>query len=54
MMEIVLKWNLFEFHEATYIQQVGVAMGVHPAPNYADIFMARHIDIKILEIIEKI
>ena len=54
MMEIVLKWNLFEFDEATYIQQVGVAMGVHPAPNYADIFMARNIDIKILEIIEKI
>jgi hypothetical protein len=28
-------------------------MGVHPAPNYADIFMARNIDTKILEIIEK-
>ena len=54
MMEIVLKWNLFEFHEATIIQQVGVAMGIHPAPNYADIFMARNIETKILEIIGKI
>ena len=54
MMEIVLKWNLFEFHEATYIQQVGVAMGIHPAPNYADIFMAINIDTKILDFIEQI
>ena len=53
MMEIVLKWNLFEFHEAKYLQKVGVAMGIHPAPNYADIFMARRIDTKILDIIEK-
>ena len=53
MMEVVLKWNLFEFHEATYLQKVGVAMGIHPAPNYADIFMARRVDNKILEIIER-
>ena len=53
MMEIVLKWNLFEFHEANYLQKVGVAMGIHPAPNYADIFMARRIDTKIMDIIEK-
>ena len=41
MMEVVLEWNLFTFHEAEYLQKVGVAMGIHPAPNYADIFMAR-------------
>ena len=52
MMEIVLDWNLFEFHEAEYIQKVGVAMGIHPAPNYADIFMAKRVDNKIIEIIE--
>jgi hypothetical protein len=52
MMEIVLDWNLFEFHEAEYIQKVGVAMGIHPAPNYADIFMAKRVDKKIIEIIE--
>ena len=33
MMEIVLKWIQFEFREATAIQQVWVAMGIHPAPN---------------------
>ena len=41
MLEIILEWNLFTFHEATYLQKVGVAMGVPPAPNYADVFMAR-------------
>ena len=49
MMELVLEWNLFEFHEASYLQKVGVAMGIHPAPDYADIFMARRFDNKIVE-----
>ena len=40
--EKVLEWNIFVFHEATYLQKVGAAMGVHPAPNYADIFMAKN------------
>ena len=53
MMEIILKWNLFEFHDATYLQKVGVAMGIHPAPDYSDIFMARNIDKYIFEILEK-
>ena len=44
MFKIDLEWNLFVFHEATYLQKVGVAMGVHAAPNYADIFMAKRID----------
>ena len=53
MFEIVLEWNLFVFHEATYLQKVGVAMGVHPAPNYADIFMAKRIDNRIRELAEE-
>ena len=28
LFEIVLEWNLFVFHDATYLQEVGVAMGV--------------------------
>ena len=52
VMEVILKWNLFEFHEASYIQKVGVAMGIHPAPDYADIYMARRIDNKIVKIVE--
>ena len=54
MLEIILEWNLFTFHEAGYLQKVGVAMGVHPAPNYADVFMARRVDRKIWEIAKKI
>ena len=54
MMELVLEWNLFEFHEASYLQKVGVAMGIHPAPNYSDIFMARRVDNKIWQIVERL
>ena len=53
MMEVVLKLNLFKFHDATYLQKVGVAMAIHPAPNYADTIMARRVDNQILEIIER-
>ena len=53
VMEVILEWNLFEFHEASYLQKAGVAMGIHPAPNYADVFMARRVDNKIVEIVEK-
>ena len=52
MMEVVLEWNLFMFHEATYLQKVGVAMGIHPAPNYSDVFMARKIDKNIWKLID--
>ena len=48
-MKVVLEWNMFTFHEATYLQKVGVAIGTHPAPDYSDIFMARKIDKKYLE-----
>ena len=54
LFEIVLEWNLFVFHDATYLQEVGVAMGVPPAPNYSDIFMAKRIDKKIWEIADKL
>ena len=52
-MELILKWNLFDFHEATYNQQVGVAMGVPTAPNYADIFLAKRIDSQIWELVNQ-
>ena len=53
-MQLVLEWNLFTFHNAAYLQKVGVAMGTHPAPDYSDIFMARKIDKKIWSISEKL
>ena len=40
-MKLVFEWNLFMFHDATYLQKVGVAMGTHPAPDYSDRFMAK-------------
>ena len=50
LMKLVLEYNLFTFHDAIFKQLIGVAMGTHPAPPFADIFMARNIDIKITEI----
>ena len=41
LMELLLKHNLFEFHEATWRQEIGTAMGVHPAPSYANIYLAK-------------
>ena len=46
-MELVLKNNLFTFHDGTYRQEIGSAMGSNPAPDYADLFMARKIDPEI-------
>ena len=47
IMQLLLKHNLFEFHSATWRQLFGTAMGVHPAPDYANIYLARRIDRKI-------
>ena len=32
------------------MQQIGVAMGIHPAPSYANIYIARRLDNKIREL----
>ena len=49
LLEIVLKFNIFEFDKEFYIQLIGVAMGCVPAVSFANIFMAKKIDPKILE-----
>ena len=41
LMDIILKNNIFEFHDALCIQNVGAAMGGKPIPPYANIFMAK-------------
>ena len=41
LLELVLSQNIFEFDEKLYRQEIGVAMGGKPAPNYANIFMAK-------------
>ena len=47
LMELVLRHNLFSFHDGIYRQEIGSAMGSHSAPSYADNFMARKIDKQI-------
>ena len=53
LMEIILKNNLFNFHEDMYRQEIGCAMGTKPAPAYADNFMARKIDKRIISLAQK-
>ena len=50
LMEIILKNNLFNFHDELYRQEIGCAMGTKAAPSYADNFMARKIDDKIISL----
>ena len=40
LMEIILKHNIFEFHESLWKQEIGAAMGGRPIPGYANIFMS--------------
>ena len=49
LLDLVLKYNIFEFNQELFIQLIGTAMGTRPAPSYANIFMAKKIDPKILE-----
>ena len=48
LLELVLKHNIFEFNNELFIQIIGTAMGTRPAPSYANIFMAKKIDPKIV------
>ena len=50
LMNLVLQLNLFTFHDSTYKQIIGVVMGTHPTPPFADIFMARNIDSIITQV----
>ena len=52
LLNLVLKWNIFEFNGELYQQMGGTAMGTRCAPNYADIFMAV-IDISIKRLAAK-
>ena len=44
LLEIILKYNIFEFNEEMFIQMIGTAMGAVPAVSYANITMAKVID----------
>ena len=53
LLELILKYNIFEFNSDLYLQLIGTAMGTKPAPSYANIFMARRIDNMIKELAAK-
>ena len=48
LLELVLKWNLFEFDKKMFLQIIGFAMGTRCAPNVADLVMAV-LDKQVLE-----
>ena len=52
LLDLILKWNIFEFDEQLYNQLIGCPMGTRMAPNLADIFMAT-LDKLILEVAAK-
>ena len=41
LLELTLKYNIFQFNSELFLQIIGTAMGIRPAPSHADIFMAR-------------
>ena len=49
LLRLCLQRNLFTYGETTYQQMIGTAMGIHPAPPYANLFMA-DLDEKILNL----
>ena len=40
-MDIVLKHNIFEFHDGQWKQEIGAVMGSRPVPPYANMLMAK-------------
>ena len=53
MLSLLLHNNIFEYNGKFYSQEIGAAMGVKAAPNYANNFMSKKIDKKIQELSEK-
>ena len=43
-MELTQTSNIFEFNQDLWVQLIGMAMGIHPAPSYANIYLARRLD----------
>ena len=45
LLDLIQKYNIFEFHDGQLWKQlVDVAMGIHPAPSIANIYIARRLD----------
>ena len=50
LLTLILENNIMEFNEEYYKQDIGAPMGSRPVPPYANNFMAKFIDPKLLEI----
>ena len=53
LMELILRHNIFTFHDSYWKQEVGAAMGSKPVPDYADTFLARTVDPEITKLAHK-
>ena len=53
LLNIIQDYSVLEFDKVKYQQQFGTSMGSKPAPAYANNFMAKKLDPKIQEILEK-
>ena len=49
ILKLILENNIMEFNEEYFRQDIGAPMGSGPVPPYANIFMAKYIDPKLLE-----
>ena len=47
LMDLIQTCNIFEFNKDLWKQLIGVEMGIHPAPSFANNYLARRIDGKI-------
>ena len=53
-MDLVQKYNIFEFYDGQLRKQtIDVTMGIHPAPSFANIYLAKRIDSEIKIIAQK-
>ena len=53
LLDFILNNNIFNFNEQYYSQEIGASMGTKPAPDYANIFMAKKIDEQLKHIFSK-
>ena len=54
LINLIQKYKIFEFRDGQLWKQLyGVAMGIHPAPSFANIYLAKRIDKQINEPAQK-
>ena len=53
LLEIILQYSIFEFNDSVYQQRIGTSMGTKPAPDYANVFLAKKVDKRFWEIAKK-